>query len=267
MNIFEAEFETLIVSQPAEHIAVVTLNRPQVRNALNTAMMTELGELFQSLYVSQQGLRALVLTGEGDKAFCAGGDLKQRNSMTLLQWQQQHAVLERAIVAMMSCPLPLVAAVNGDCMGGGLELALCCDFIYAAETARFALPEGKLGIMPGAAGTQNLPRAVGSRRASELIMTGRIFSAHSAYEWQMVNEVVGAQDLMSSVIEVCEQIAALGPLSVAQIKSSIRIATQVDLTTGYAFEIAAYNRLIPTKDREEGVAAFNEKRTPVFTGE
>ncbi len=267
MSIFEADFETLVVSQPAEHIAVVTLNRPHVRNALNTAMMTDLRDIFQSLYVSQQGIRALVLTGEGDKAFCAGGDLKQRNNMSLSQWQQQHAVLEQAVQALMSCPLPVVAAVNGDCMGGGLELALCCDFIYAAESARFAMPEGKLGIMPGAAGTQNLPRAVGSRRASELIMTGRIFSADRAFEWQMVNEVVGAQDLMPSVIEVCTEIAALGPLSVAQIKSSIRMATQVDHTTGYAFEIAAYNRLIPTKDREEGIAAFNEKRAAVFKGE
>lgn len=267
MNIFEVSFETLNVSRPAGHVAVVTLDRPEVRNALNTNMMTELRDLFQSLYVDQQSIRAIVLTGAGDKAFCAGGDLKQRNSMSVVQWQQQHAVLEQAVRALIACPVPVVAAVNGDCMGGGLELALCCDFIYAARKARFAMPEGRLGIMPGAAGTQNLPRAVGARRASEIIMTGRIFSAESAYQWQMVNEVMQLEDLMPAVIDVCKEVAALAPLSVAQIKSSVRVSEQTDPATGYAFEIAAYNRLVPTRDRHEGVAAFNEKRVPEFKGE
>lgn len=151
-------------------------------------------------------------------------------------------------------------------MGGGLEVALCCDFIYAAEQARFALPEGKLGIMPGGCGTQNLTRAVGERRAKELVMTGRIFSAECAQRWQLVNEVVEAQHLMEAVRSVANEISQLGPLSVAQIKKSISVAAQTDLKTGYAFELAAYNRLIPTEDRIEGVAAFNEKRKPEFTG-
>ena len=267
MNIFRHKFETLLINQPQQYIAVVTLNRPQVRNALNTAMMTDLRDLFQQLYVDQQNLRAVVVTGAGNKAFCAGGDLKQRNSMSDTQWQQQHAILEQAIRALMACPLPVIAAVNGDCMGGGLEIALCCDFIYAAQSARFAMPEGKLGIMPGGAGTQNLPRAVGDRRARELIMTGRLFSAENASQWQLVNKVVTSDELMPSVLEVGAEIAALAPLSVAQVKSSISVASQVDITTGYAFEIAAYNRLVPTADRLEGVAAFNEKRKPNFRGE
>lgn len=260
------EYQALQIERIDDQIAVVTLNRPEVRNALNTAMMTDLRDLFQSLYISTEGLRAMVLTGAGEKAFCAGGDLKQRNTMSDEQWQQQHAILEQAILAMMASPLPVVAAVNGDCMGGGLEIALCCDFIYSADVARYALPEGKLGIMPGGCGTQNLPRAVGERRARELIMTGRVFDAQSAFDWQLVNRVVPRSDLLTVTLGVCEEIASLGPLSTMQIKKSIRASASMDLVSGYAFEIAAYNRLVPTRDRLEGVAAFNEKRKPLFKG-
>ncbi|OED38443.1 enoyl-CoA hydratase [Chromatiales bacterium (ex Bugula neritina AB1)] len=260
------QYETLLVERISEQTAVVTLNRPEVRNALNTAMMTDLRDLFQATYVNTEGLRAIVLTGAGDKAFCAGGDLKQRNTMSDAEWQQQHAVLEQAILALMATPLPLIAAVNGDCMGGGLEVALCCDFIYAADAARFALPEGKLGIMPGGAGTQNLPRAVGERRARELIMTGRIFDAQKGYDWRLVNEVVPRNVLLATVLGVCKEVAALGPLSAMQIKKSITASSAMDLASGYGFEIAAYNRLVPTQDRLEGVAAFNEKRRPDFKG-
>lgn len=267
MNIFECNFETLSVSRPDPHIGLITLNRPQVRNALNTAMMTDLRDLFQALYVDQQSLRAVIVTGAGDKAFCAGGDLKQRKTMSDIEWRHQHAILEQTIKAMITCPVPMIAAVNGDCMGGGLEVALCCDFMYAADSARFAMPEGKLGIMPGGAGTQNLPRAVGTRRAKELIMTGRLFNAQSAMQWQLVNEIVPPEHLITSVMAVGAEIAVLGPLSVAQIKCSTSVAEQIDFTSGYAFEIAAYNRLVPTRDRLEGVTAFNEKRKPDFTGE
>lgn len=266
INIFEQNFETLDVTRPAEYTAVITLNRPQVRNAMNTAMMQELKSLFENLYVEQYELRALVVTGAGDKAFCAGGDLKQRNTMTDAQWLQQHAILEQAMRAMRHCPLPSIAAVNGDCMGGGLEIALACDFIYSAEHARFALPEGKLGIMPGAAGTQNLPKAIGVRRARELIMTGRIFSSQEAENWQLVNKVVSGDGLLESALSVAEEISALGPLSVAQIRKSIAVAEHTDPDTGYAFEITAYNRLVPSDDRYEGITAFNDKRKPEFKG-
>jgi len=261
------QFETLLVDLSRPHVAVVTLNRPEVRNALNTAMMTELRDLFQQLYIDAGELRSVVVTGAGDKAFCAGGDLKQRNTMNDQQWQHQHAILEQAIEAMIACPVPVIAAVNGDCMGGGLEVALCCDFIYASINARFALPEGKLGIMPGGCGTQNLTRAVGERRAKELIMTGRLFNTANAQQWQLVNEVVEQSNLLDVVLAVADEIALLGPLSVQQIKKSVSVAAQTDLKTGYAFELAAYNRLIPTSDRIEGVAAFNEKRKPKFTGQ
>jgi len=266
MNSKFGDFATLSLKSVNPSVLMVTLDRPEVRNALNTAMMTDLRDLFQAFYIDSHGVRAVVLTGRGEKAFCAGGDLKQRNTMSDTEWQCQHAVLEQAILAMMACPLPVIAAVNGDCMGGGLELALCCDFIYAADTARFALPEGKLGIMPGGGGTQNLPRAVGARRARELIMTGRIFDASKALQWQLVNEVMPLVELLPATIAVGEEISALGPLSVTQIKRSVTASSGLDITSGYAFEIAAYNRLVPTEDRLEGVAAFNEKRKPVFKG-
>ena len=265
-ELLSTTFETLLVETPQSQVMVVTLNRPAVRNALNTAMMTELRDLFQQVYINTGALRSIVVTGAGDKAFCAGGDLKQRNTMTDVEWQQQHAILEQAIEAIMACPIPLIAAVNGDCMGGGLEVALCCDFIYAADNARFALPEGKLGIMPGGCGTQNLTRAVGERRAKELILTGRVFDAASAHEWNLVNEVVTQSGLVNVVLAVADEISQLGPLSAMQIKQSIDVASHTDLKTGYAFELAAYNRLIPTRDRVEGVAAFNEKRKAEFTG-
>jgi enoyl-CoA hydratase/carnithine racemase len=266
MKLFDHPFETLLLTRPTPHAAVITLNRETVRNAINTAMMQELKLLFEQLYVEQYDLRALIVTGAGDKAFCAGGDLKQRNTMTDAEWLQQHAILEQSVRAIMHCPLPLIAAINGDCMGGGLEIALACDFMYCADHARFAMPEGRLGIMPGAGGTQNLPRAVGVRRARELIMTGRIFSSADAERWQLVNQVVPSSQLLDAVLGVAAEIATLGPLAVRQIKKSIGVSAQTDPETGYGFEITAYNRLVPSADRYEGVAAFNEKRKPEFKG-
>jgi enoyl-CoA hydratase/carnithine racemase len=156
--------------------------------------------------------------------------------------------------------------VNGAAYGGGCELALCCDFAYAAESARFALTEVTLGIMPGAAGTQNLPRAVGERRAKELILTGRPFSAREAYEWGMLNRVCAPEKLLDEAIETGRRIAENAPISVRQAKHAIHFGMQMDLHSGMMFEIEAYNRMVPTEDRREGVRAFNEKRKPQFKG-
>ena len=165
------DFETILVERPEDHILLLTLNRPEVSNAFNTQMGVELREFFRAMYVDQEDVRCIVITGAGNKAFCAGGDLKQRNEMTDEQWMQQHAAFEQKTLAMLDCPVPIIAAVNGAAYGGGCELALSSDFIYASDTARFAQTETRLGIMPGAGGTQNLPRAVGVRRAKEIILT------------------------------------------------------------------------------------------------
>ena len=187
--------------------------------------------------------------------------------MTQLQWQAQHELFERAFVAMLECPVPVIAALNGHAYGGGLEMALCCDFIYASGMARFALSEVKLGIMPGGCGTQNLARAVGERRAKELVLTGRPFSADDAVAWGAFNLACDSADsARAQALATAQAIADNAPLSVRQAKKSIHYGLQMDLLTGYRFEIEAYNRLVDTEDRREGVRAFNEKRKPNFQG-
>jgi enoyl-CoA hydratase len=160
-----ADLETITVSCDDDHILLVTLNRPEASNALNTRMGLDLMEVFEALSIDLEGLRAVIITGRGDKAFCAGGDLRERNGMTDASWQLQHAIFERMARAMMGCPIPLIAAVNGAAYGGGCEIAAASDFVYAATHARFALTEVTLGIMPGTGGTQNLARAVGERKS------------------------------------------------------------------------------------------------------
>lgn len=261
------QYETLLVESPEAHLVVVTLNRPQNSNALNTQMGRDLLNVFSGFYVDSQGIRCIILTGAGSKAFCAGGDLKQRNEMTNESWREQHAVFEQHVLGMLDCPIPIIAAVNGAAYGGGLEMALSADFIYAAKSARFALTETSLGIMPGAGGTQNLPRACGVRRAKEIIFTAEPFTAQQAFDWGVVNKLCDDANLMSDALETARKIAGNGPLAVRQAKKAIGMATQLDLKTGYAFEIEAYNQLVPTRDRMEGVRAFNEKRKPDFKGE
>nr|WP_294503603.1 enoyl-CoA hydratase-related protein [uncultured Rhodopila sp.] len=258
--------KTVSIETPREHIVVVTLNRPEVANAMNTQMGLDLLEVFDGFCAAPNRQRCIVVTGAGAKAFCAGGDLKQRNGMTDEEWQDQHLIFERMIRAMIACPVPVIAAVNGAAYAGGLEIALCADFIYAAEHARFALTEVTLGIMPGAGGTQNLPRAIGVRRAKEILLTGRRFSVQQAYEWGMVNRICKPETLMAEALETAAAIAANAPISTRQIKQSVNMGLNTDLQTGLMFEIEAYNRMVPTEDRREGIAAFNEKRKPIYRG-
>jgi enoyl-CoA hydratase/carnithine racemase len=260
------EFETIAVERRDSHVLVVTLNRPESANALNTQMGLDLMELFEGLTLDLEGLRAIVLTGQGTKAFCAGGDLKQRNGMTDEAWQAQHVVFERMLRAILACPIPVIAAVNGAAYGGGCEIAAAADFVYAATNARFALTEVTLGIMPGTGGTQSLPRAIGERRAKELILSGLPFSAEEAERWGLVNRVLSPEDLLQATLVIADHIAGNGPLSVRQAKQAIQRGLQMSLADGLAFEIEAYNRLVPTADRREGVLAFNERRKPNFQG-
>jgi len=262
-----ADFETINVARHDDHILLVTLNRPEVSNALNTRMGLDLLELFETFSIDLAGLRAVIVTGSGDKAFCAGGDLKERNGMTDAGWQSQHLIFERMVRAMLGCPIPLIAAVNGAAYGGGCEIAAAADFVYAATHARFALTEVTLGIMPGTGGTQNLARAVGERRAKELILSGLPFSAAEAEAWGLVNRVVEPAGLLEATLTIARRIAANGPIAVRQAKQAIHRGLQMSVSDGMAFEIEAYNRLVPTADRREGVLAFNERRKPVFRGE
>ncbi len=260
------ELTHLQVERPEPGLMVVRFHRPEVYNALNTATSVDLHKVFGRLAFYPGDVRCVILTASGDKAFSAGGDLKERKGMTDDAWRAQHAIIEEAAYSIINCSVPVIAAVNGIAYGGGCELALCCDFIYAARHARFALPEVTRGIMPGAGATQNLPRAVGPRRAKEIIMGGQPFSAEQAHQWGMVNEVFDGPELMPKVMEIARTICDNAPISVRQIKKAINASTQMDLTSGLAFEIQCYERMISTEDRHEGVLAFNEKRKPKFKG-
>ncbi|MGE4219197.1 MAG: enoyl-CoA hydratase-related protein [Alphaproteobacteria bacterium] len=261
------DYETLKLDRVDDHILIVTLNRPDAANAMNTQMGLDLRDLWRDLYVDPAEARCVILTGSGDKAFCAGGDLKERKGMTVEAWQRQHAIFEQALMTMMDVPAPIIAAVNGAAYGGGTEFTLAADFAYGSRNARFALTEVTLGIMPGAMGTQNLPRAVGIRRAKEFLLTGKPCTADEAQEWGILNKVLDDREqLMAAAIETARTIAGNAPISIRQAKKALNVATQVDLKTGYFFEIEAYNRMVPTEDRQEGINAFNEKRKPVYKG-
>lgn len=186
--------------------------------------------------------------------------------MTDAAWAEQHKVFEAMARAQLAVPVPVIAAVNGAAMGGGCEMALLSDFAYAAETARFGLPEVTLGIMPGLGGTQLLTRSVGERRALEILVSGRPLSAPEALEAGLVNRVVPGDELMSAVLATAQRIAANAPLSVKALKHVVHEGHSMDLAAAMELELAHYNRLFKTADRREGVASFNEKRTPDFRG-
>jgi enoyl-CoA hydratase len=259
-------YATITLDLPAENVLLVTLDRPGAANALNTQMGLDLLDVFTELAANQNFCRAVVLTGAGERAFCAGGDLKERHGMTDAAWQAQHLIFERMVKALIDCPTPVIAAVNGAAYGGGCEISLACDFIYAAREADFALTEVTLGIMPGMGGTQTLPRAVGERRAKELLLTGKPFSAADAASWGMVNRLCDLTSLISDAVATALTIATNAPIAIRQAKRSLHHGLGMSLADGLLFEIEAYNRMVPTDDRREGIKAFNEKRKPIFTG-
>ena len=259
-------YATLRTETVEPHVLQVTLNRPEVGNALNTQMGHDLYDVWTRLTENAEDTRCVVLTGAGDRIFCSGGDLKERNGMTREAWTRQHELFERMYWTLVDLPVPVIAAVNGHAYAGGFEMMLSCDFAYASSAARFALTEVTLGIMPGAGGTQNLPRAIGERRAKEILLTGKPVSAERALEWGIVNDLCEPAQVLPRAMETARTIAGNAPLSVRQIKKSVRYGGQMELRTAFRFEIEAYNHLIGTEDRLEGVAAFNEKRKAQFKG-
>ena len=258
-------YETLLAEDRPGDILLVTFNRPGVANAFNTLAAVELCDVFRRIEANQR-YRCVVLTGAGERAFCAGADLKERNSLGDGEWKAQHETFERMFAAVRDCPLPVLAAVNGAAYAGGLELLLLCDFAYASRLAKFALTEVSLGIMPGGGGTQTLARAVGERRAKELILAAQPFSAEEALSWGVVNRLCEAGKALDDTLQVAGRIASLAPLSVRQAKHAIRDGLRMELASAMRFEVEAYNRLIGTEDRREGLRAFNEKRKPNFKG-
>jgi len=244
-------------------LAVLTLNRPGALNAMNTQMITELLHLFREQAYNQE-LRCMVLTGTGGRSFSTGGDLKERNGMSNEQWRHQHHLIEEMFEALWNFPVPIIAAVEGFAYAGGCELALGTDFIVASETAEFAVKEITRGIMPGGGGLHRLARTIGVRRASEMIYTGRAIKVDQAYEWGLANRVVPVGHALPVALDIANEIVASAPMAVRAAKVAINRGMDCDSRTAYALDIAAYNVLIGSEDRLEGIAAFNEKRKSVW---
>jgi enoyl-CoA hydratase len=255
------DYQNISITRHGSTHATIAFARPQAANALNKAMAQELADAFGRA----GNLRAILLAGN-EKHFCAGADLKERKGMDENQWHAQHAAFEAAVSAIAECPAPVIAVVAGAAYGGGLELALAADFIYASEHARFALSETTLGIMPGMGGTQRLPRAVGMARAKELMFTGTAFSAAQAHEWGMVNRVCAPATLMDEALACAGVISANAPLAVRAVKQAVQQGIGLEIGQAMRCELGYYAQLLNSNDRHEGINAFNDKRKPAFTG-
>ena len=260
------KYETIKVLSIQPHVLLIIMNRPHVSNAFNTKMAEEISSFFEDFSLNNIDCRAIILTGMGEKSFSAGADLKERRGMTLESWKMQHSKFEKMIQAILNCETPIIGAINGAAFGGGCELVAALDFSFASETATFAQTEAKLGIIPGIGGTQNLSRAIGEKRAKELILSGRIFTAVDALSWGLINEVFSYDLLLTKTVECAVRISNNAPFAIKQAKKAIHEGLQMTLANGMEYELKCYNRTISTKDREEGILAFNEKRNPNFTG-
>lgn len=258
-------YKTLVVIKE-NSFAWLKLNRPKEHNALSTQMAKDLIDALEKL-AKDKAVWAVVLASNAEKSFCVGADLKERKDMNKHDMFIQRELFVEAFMALINFPKPLIAAVNGFALGGGNEMALCCDFIIASEKAIFGLPEVGLAIIPGGGGTQNLPRAIGKPRAKELIFTGRKITARRAYEYGLVNEVVSHEGLENYIYEILEEITKNGPLALQQAKKAVNYGTNVDLATGMRIEAESYYICLHSKDRDEGLVAFNEKRNPKYIGE
>lgn len=253
---------TVIVERHSPAIAVVRLNRPEVRNALNLAIRQEMAEVFRG-FVDDPELRCVVLTGN-DQAFAAGADIADMSRIDAIEMYHRHT--ERLWAAVGDCPVPVIAAVNGFALGGGLELAMHADIIVAGRKAKLGQPEVNVGIMPGAGGTQRLTRAVGKFRAMLMCLSGEIVTGQEAFEMGLVSKVVDDDKVLGEALAVAEKIAAMPPIAVAQIKEVIVLGADAPLSAALALERKAVQILFASRDKAEGMAAFLEKRRPVYEG-
>jgi enoyl-CoA hydratase/carnithine racemase len=247
------------------HLAHLILNRPEVLNAIDNTLGAELGAACEAV-AADESVWVVILRGAGERAFCAGADLKARRDFTPADWAAQRALFRDLFAKLRNVPQPMIAAVHGFALGGGTELAMLADFVVAAEDAVFGLTEVSLGIIPGGGGTQSLPRMIGRNRAKELIFAARRIGAAEALQLGLVNHVVPLLALLSTATALAEEIMKNSPFAVRQAKWAIDQGVDLPFEDGLEREHEAYMRAIGSQDRQEGIAAFNERRTPRFTG-
>jgi enoyl-CoA hydratase len=254
-----------IIYAVEQGIATITFNRPKALNALNAELLDEFSQALDVI-AADDDIRVLILTGAGDKAFVAGADISELatyNPLTAKNFSQTgHAIFAR----LQALPIAVIAAVNGFALGGGTEMAIACDFIYASENAKFGQPEINLGVIPGFGGTQRLPRLIGANRAKELIFTGKMISAAEAEQIGLVNKVVPADQLIAEVMQTAREIASKGKVSMRAAKQAINHGLNTDLATGIHIEVEGFGMCYGSADAKEGTAAFLEKRKANFKG-
>ncbi|MEJ2167451.1 MAG: enoyl-CoA hydratase-related protein [Desulfobacterales bacterium] len=254
-----------ILYEVKDGIATITFNRPKSLNALNSALLAEFSQALDDI-AADENIRILILTGAGEKAFVAGADISELARFDSLKAKafarSGHAIINK----LQQLPIAVIAAVNGFALGGGTEIAIACDFIYASENAKFGQPEINLGVIPGFGGTQRLPRLIGTNMAKELIFTGKMISAEEALRLGLANKVVAREKLMEEVFQTAAVIASKGKASLREAKQAINNGMNVDLASGCNIEIDAFSLCYASPDAKEGTSAFLEKRKPEFKG-
>lgn len=261
------DYETLLYSVD-DGVATITLNRPDRMNTLGSSMKPDLHDVFFNKMRNDDSIRCVILTGSGERAFCAGADIKERAAHRphpakyFAHQQYTHDLFRR----IETFERPVIAAINGVALGGGMEIALCADIRIAADHARMGLTEVNLGVLPAAGGTQRMPRVIGESAAKELMFTGRMMDAEEALSRGLVSQVVPQSDLMQIAMELAMEIASKPPLSVSFIKQAVNAGLQVSMDAGLDYERYAAAMLMDSEDRAEGMSAFLEKRKPKFKG-
>ena len=255
-----------IIFEKQGNIAVIKFNRPKALNAINPDVLKELGQALDEIE-ADKNLKVLVLTGEGEKAFVAGADISVMVKMTPLEARKFSRDGQEMLFRLEAMPIPVIACVNGFALGGGTEIAMACDFIYASENAKFGQPEINLGIIPGFGGTQRLPRLVGKAMAKELCMTGVIIGAKEAKDIGLVNKVFPHDQLWDETMKTAKLLASKGKVSMKAVKRSIDRGMDVDLRSGCYLEADNFAICMTSPDGKEGLSAFLEKRKPEFKGE
>ena len=258
------DFETLLYQEDGQ-IGILTINRPQALNALNDQVLNELKDFTEKI-TENLNIGALIITGAGEKAFVAGADIKAMQGMTPKESESFARKAQKIFDSIEALPIAVIASVNGFALGGGCELALCCNIIFASEKAKFGLPEVTLGLLPSFGGTQRLPRAVGLYKANEMIFSGDFYTAQQAKEMGLVNRVYAAEELLTEAKKLANTIASRAPIAVAKAKKSIYKGMDLPIHKGLKNEAHLFGKLFSTKDSEEGISAFVEKRKADFKG-